>query len=289
MNERGSALAEALVVTAIVGVVWAAAAGVLGQVPSQAARWEEASSMRQRLRVTESRIGRLASAAGPIAVDVDERDVRVPSIWPRRLGSVRAGGAAEVSAVSVTFLSRTDGHRGLTLTAPLAAGGGDAAVVAHQGCGSSIACGLREGDVLLAVTSAGVCGLYRVDAVGVGPRLTPLMQQAAGEFEAGSVLIPVRVDVISFDSDEQAVRRYDGYRSDNVMTDGVRAVSIDWGALAASLADGPFIGTGPLAYDIDQLRLHGVRMTIELVEAPASQPLDATRRITLAWGRPAWP
>ena len=280
MNERGSALAEALIVTAIVGAVWAAAAGVLRQVPAQAAQWEDASAMRQRLRVIESRIGRLAAVARPIAFAVDGREVRIPSIWPRRLGNVRPGSAAEVSSASVTFLARTDAYRALTLTATLPAAGGAAAAIVQQGCGSAAACGLREGDVLLAVTNAGECGLYRVESVGAQLRVAPLMPSAAAQFEPGSVLVPVRVDVISFDGDEGAVRRYDGYRSDNVMTDGVRAMAVEWGGIAALLSDGPWVGTGPLAYDIDQLELHGVHVTVEL---------DADRPISLAWGFPAWP
>lgn len=285
MNERGSALAEALVVTAIVGIVWLAAAGVLGQVPSQAASWEEASAMRQRLRVIETRVGRITASAGSIGVEVDGREVRIPSVWPRRLGWSRPGGAAEVSDAAVTFVSRTDARRVLTLTSALAAGGGEAHVSSRAGCGSAPVCDLDEDDVLLAVAAGGACGLYRVESAGSTLRLAALMQQGAAHFDPGSALVPVRIDVISFDPDERAIRRYDGYRSDNIMADGVRAMSLDWAHWSAALADGPFIGTGPLAYDVDQLALRGVRMAIDLVEAPSA---DATRRITLGWGLRAW-
>lgn len=282
MDDRGSALLEALIVTALVGLIWAAAGSVLVQVPAQAAKWEDASAMRQRLRVIETRLARIVSSAGPIVVPVDGSLVRIPSIWPRRLGLTRPGGAGEVSATAVTFLSRVDGHRVLTLAGTLAATGGEVLVVPQPACGSEAACGLREADAVLVVASNGACGLYRVEAAGVRMRLSPLMQPAAPSFPAASAMVPIAIDVMSLDSDESAVRRYDGYRSDNVMIDGVRALAIEW---APALGDGPFVGSGPLAFDVDQLAIATVRLTIDLLDTSAS----AAQRTSLSWRSRAWP
>ncbi|MEX2270060.1 MAG: hypothetical protein WD690_01225 [Vicinamibacterales bacterium] len=285
MDERGSALAEALIVTAIVGAIWAAAAGVLAEVPAQAAKWEDAAAMRQRIRVIDARLRRIASSAVPIALEVDGRSVIVPSVWPRRLGYLRPGGSGEVSATAVTFLSRVQAHRALTLAGTLTSAG-DVMAVPQPGCGSEIACGLAEGDTVLAVAQDGACGLYRVEEPGVRLRLAALMQPGASSFGPGSVLTRVAIDAISFDPGEGGIRRYDGYRSDNVMVDGVRAFAIDWTERAAGLADGPFIGTGPMAYDTDQAAVRAITMTVDLIEAP---PAIAARRTVLRWGMPRWP
>lgn len=285
MDDRGSALAEALIVTTLVAFVWAAAAGVLVQLPAQAAKWEDASAMRQRLRVVETRIGRIAAAAGPIVVAVDGTVVRIPSIWPRRLGLTRPGGAAEVSAAAATFLSRVDGHRVLTLAGTLQGTGGEVSAVPEPSCGTQVWCGVGEGDVVLLIARDGACGLFRVEAAGTRPRLMPLLPSGAASFPPSSVMLPIAVDALSFDPDESAIRRYDGYRSDNVMTDGVRALSIDWMLPHGALRDGPFIGTGPMAYDTDQLALRNVSLTLELVESVTGPSL----RVALLWRLRTWP
>lgn len=284
MREQGIALPEALIVTAIVGLIWAAAASVLSSVPAQAARWEEAAATRQRVRFIEARVGRIVAAAGPIDVDIDGRRVRVPSMWPRRLGATRPGTPAEVSTVAAAFLARRGAHRELTLIDTLPASGGEVSARSGSGCGSAPACGLREGDTLLAVSADGACGLYRIETLEARVRLRGLMQQGAAFFGPGSAIVPIDVDVISFDEAEQTVRQYDGYRSDNVMADTVRGMSIDWPAPAA-LGDGPFIGSGPLAYDVDQLSVRRVQMTIDLVDAASA---GSPRRTVLAWGNWPW-
>jgi hypothetical protein len=286
MNERGVALAEALIVSLIVGLIWAAAAGVLAEVPAQAARWEEAAAMRQRMRVIEARVGKMAASAAAIAVEVDGRVVRIPSVWPRRLGALRAGAPGEVSATDVTFLSRIHGQRVLTLAAPLAGGGGEVGVTPQGGCGSAVACGLVAGDSVLVVARDGACGLYRVEAIGPRLRLAALMPPGAATFAARSAVLAVTVDAVSFSLGEAAIRRYDGYRSDNVLVDGVRDLAIDWMRPGRSLGDGPFIGSGALAYDHDQLAIEGVRMTVDLIEAPGA---GLTRRVTLRWRSRGWP
>src|SRR5688500_9576275 len=143
MNERGAALVEALIVALTAAVIGASAMRVIAQLPPQAARWEDASAARQRVRAIETRIGRIAAGAAPIELDIDGARVRIPAIWPRRLGLFRPGAAGEVSTAHVTLLSRADGHRVLVLASALGAAGPPVAVTAQQGCGSSAMCGLR--------------------------------------------------------------------------------------------------------------------------------------------------
>ena len=285
MGERGAALLEALIASALVAVIGAAVLGVLAELPAQAARWEEAASARQRVRAIEVRLARMAAGAGPIELDVDGARVRVPSIWPRRLGLFRPGAPGEVSPDAATFLSRADGHRAVVLASALGSGSSSVAFTTEPGCGTAAACGLREGDLVLAVSREGACGLFRVGAAGERLDLAAVMEPGAPIFEPGSVLVPVVVDAMSFDPDEGALRRYDGYRSDNVMADGLRSgVFEPWPA--GALGDGPFVGSGPLAFDADQLSLEGVAVRLEALPVARTPPAPGAR---LLWRSSRWP
>ena len=263
MSERGAALVEALIVIATAGLVWAAAVAVIADLPPLASAWEEAAATRQRARVLESRVARVAAAAAPIGVDVDGARVQVPSVWPRRLGLFRPGAAGEVAADAVTMISRVDALRAVTLASALAAGGGSVAFATQSGCGSAADCRLRPGDLLLAITRDGACGLFRLTAVTARLEVDAIVQAAAPVFEPGSVLLPVAISVFSFDADERAIRRYDGYRSDNVLVDGIASAAFAVSPhAAATLGDGPLVGTGPLAYDLDQLSIQTVSLRV---------------------------
>jgi hypothetical protein len=184
----------------------------------------------------------------------------------------------------VTFLSRADGHRLLTLSETLGAAGGEVAAVPDPACGSEAVCGLRESGIVLVVDANGACGLYRIEGIAARLLLAPLMTPAAPSFGPASVMVPVTIDVVSLDADERAVRRYDGYRSDNVLVEGISTLAVDW--TAAALGDGPFVGTGPLAYNAAQLAVREMRMTIELIESPAA---DTVQRVMLTWRSGGWP
>lgn len=285
MAERGAALLEALIACALAAVIGAAVLDVIAALPAQAARWEDASAARQRVRAIEVRLARIAAGAVPIEVEVDGARVRAPSIWPRRLGLFRPGAPAEVSSDAATFLSRVDGHRVVVLASALGSGSSSVAFTTAPGCGTAAACGLRAGDLVLAVSREGACGLFRVGGAGERLDLAAIMQPGAAVFEPGSVLVPVVVDAMSFDRDEGALRRYDGYRSDNVMADGLRAGVFELWPTAA-LGDGPFIGSGPLAFDVDQLLLEGVGLRLEALPVARMPPAPGSR---LLWRIRRWP
>ncbi|MDQ3168576.1 MAG: type II secretion system GspH family protein [Acidobacteriota bacterium] len=307
MNERGFSLVDALLSIVIMSIVSAFATRVLTTLPAQTARWHDAAESRQRLRVIDGRGARLAANAGPIVVDIGGVTARVPSLWPRRLGLLRAGAVTEVSASAVTFLARADGHRLLTLTDTLGDGGGDVAAVPQPGCGADASCGLEPGDAVLVVSSTSACGLYRVSAIGARLSLEALMAAGAGAFGPGAAVVPVSVTSLFLDEDAGELRLYDGYRSDNVMVDGVQGVEIalaaaappafavqEWGGPfvdhegvwrgTGRLGDGPYAGTGALEFDVDQLALRGVAATVTLTAlagAPAASAL-------LIWGTLGW-
>ena len=281
MAERGAALIEILIVTAISAVIWAMAIGVIAELPAGNAAWDEAAAARQAVRAIEARLARLTAAAVPIEVDVGGSVVRVPAVWPRRLGLLRPGAAGDVSREAVTIVSRADGHRAVSLASALPAGGGSVAFEARAGCGSAPACGLRAGDVVLAIDGAGVCAVFRVIAAGARLELEPLMPGAG--FGPGSAIVPVTIDVIAFDAAESALRRYDGYRSDNVVADGVAGLAIVH--RAPGLGDGPFVGEGPMAFDVDQLSIAAIE--IELTMAGSAGASES--RLQFAWRLGLWP
>jgi hypothetical protein len=290
MNERGAALIEALIVTATAGLIWASAARVLADLPSQSAKWEAASAARQSVRVIESRLSRVIARMAPIEVTIDGSAVRVPAMWPRRVGLFRPDAEGDVSPEAVTIVSRAGAHRALSLTTALAAGGGVVTALAEAGCGSAAVCGLRAGDVVLAIAGDGACGLFRVPSVPAVPgqlALDPIVEPGAPAFPPGSVIVPVTVDVIAFDAREGALRRYDGYRSDSILVDGLTQAAFAFPQLPASaLGDGPFTGTGPLAWDADQLEPGPIALRVSLAEAPqAGLPPGAS----FGWSSGPWP
>lgn len=308
MSDRGFALADALVATALMAVVGMAAADLLVALPSLAAGWDDAADARQRMRVVEGRVAHVAAGAAPILVEAGGRVARVPSLWPRRLGLWRSDTPEVVSTDAVTIISRVDGHRLLTTGGGLGAAGGVVDVVPGDGCGTSPMCGLARGDLVLVVSRESACGLYRVLEADPSLVLDAIMPGAAGAFEPGAVVVPVNVTVLAFAPDAGEFRVYDGYRSDNVLIDAVASfdVVLERGPLpffdprerdgpfvdgqgvwkgTGTLGDGPFLGAGSMAFDVDQLLLHRVSAAIGLVEAPGRPPFDAR----LEWGIPPWP
>jgi hypothetical protein len=280
MGEHGATLIEAVVAVAIVAVVSAAALGVLADLPAAAAAWEEHAAVRQRLRLIDSRVGDVVSAATPIDVEMDGEAVRIPSIWPRRIGLTRADPAGAVSSTAVTVLLRNDGHRLLRLIDRFAGSPVEPRTSAGDGCGADAGCGVRTGDSVLAITASGACGLFRVVSAGTRLRLEALVNPEA-EYAAGSVLVPIEIVVLTFDAAEGGIRKYDGYRSDNVMLDGVTEARwiVDGDG---ALDDGPFRGSGALAYDVDQLRITRVAL-----EAAVARPGGAMRAL-FDWRPRVW-
>lgn len=275
MNERGFTLVEAIVSLGVMGIVLASAMGVVAGLPRQAAQWEEAADARQRLRVIDGRGARLASGAAPFSVRAGATDIRVPAVWPRRLGLIDAGAPGDVTPHAVTFLSRAGAQRMLRLDEPLAAAGGTVSVRAAAGCGAAAACRVSQGDIVLGVSAAGDLGLFRVSAVSARLTLDVLMRGAA--FPAGSVLVPVTMASLSFADGE--LRVYDGYRSDAAVVDGLAGHAMTFEPPDLSLHDGPWQGTGPLAFDADQLQVRAV--TTESVLAGHRVPGQGA---LLVWG-----
>lgn len=298
MNDRGSALVDTIVAVAVASVVCMAAAEMLVALPARAARWDDESDARQRLRVVEARLADRVAHAAPIVVDVAGVRARVPSLWPRRLGFWRADPPDHVAAEAVTILSRADGHRALTLLSAIGATGGGADVAQADACGTRTACGLGAGDLVLAVSRDSACALFRVRSVGARVELDALMTGGPA-FAPGDVLVPVTVTVASFDAGEDALRFYDGYRSDNVLVDGIEGLVLTlepgeppvfdqterggpfvdeqgrWRG-SARLGDGPFAGAGPMSFDIDQLSAGGVS---------ASMTIAGARVVAATWAR----
>lgn len=298
MSERGFSLIEVVIALGVMAFVLAGAMEVVVALPALAARWDTAAEARQRLRVIDARGARLVRNAAPIAVPVGAAIARVPSVWPRRLGLTGAGAPGDVAAASVTFLSRVDAHRVLVLDEALGATGGSVAARAGPGCGTALACGVAEGDILLAVSSANAVGLYRVTQVGARLTLDALMPAAA--FGAGDVLVPVAMASLIFEAGE--LRLYDGYRSNNVIVDEIAAGSVSLEAGPAPrfepserggpfvdqdgawrgtgrLGDGPWAGAGALAFDVDQLAVRAVGVDVALTPRPGA----ADERALFVW------
>jgi hypothetical protein len=135
---------------------------------------------------------------------------------------------------------------------------------------------VSPGDILMAVSATSDIGLFRVASVNARLTLEALMPGAA--FAAGSVLLPVTMASLAFGDGE--LRLYDGYRSDGVVVDGLAGFDVTFEPAGLRLGDGPWIGTGPLAFDADQLLVRGVRSEVALVE----RAVVPAERALLVWG-----
>ena len=307
MNDRGFGLVDAMAAVALMGVVGMAASGMLVSLPPQVSAWSDAADARQRLRVVEARVAEITARAVPIVVDIGGQVVRVPAVWPRRLGFWRAEDPAVVSSSAVTIVARTDGHRRLTTADALGAAGGTISIIPAEGCGAAEACALAAGDLVLLLSAAGECALHRVVDSDARIELAALMPGGPA-FDPGSILLPVVVTVISFEAGDEELRFYDGYRSDNVLLDGATAFQLslesggapafagrEWGGSVVDgygvargsgrLGDGPFVGTGPMAFDVDQLFLNRIVASLAVGGVSDARPRSAQ----LEWGTPPWP
>lgn len=308
MNERGFGLVDAIVATAVMAVVALAASGMLVALPPAVARWDDNADARQRLRVLDARVAELTSRASPIVTRVDDVVVRVPSLWPRRLGFWSPDDPDVVSSTSLTIVSRVDAHRELTTLDPVGAAGGAVRMMPGAGCGTAPRCALAEGDVVLVIARDNACALFRIADARDPLVVAALMPADTPSFDAGAVAIPVSATVIAFERASSEVRVYDAYRSDNVLMDGVASIEFalvpegtvsfdpdEYGGAfldtdgarrdTGALGDGPFVGRGAMAFDVDQLRFGGVTVSLALTGTPGRAPYAAA----LEWRIPPWP
>ena len=314
----GFTLAELLVAMALTLTVVSALAALAAQTDRLARAQPRVMDAQQRARVVAEALGRelrLTGAGidrGPqvgITGMVGPLHHAFTTVWPRRVGRLRADSVATARADVITLLHVPDTIVQTSLAGDYAASAGQ---VALSPCATGAACRLPRGATLAVFDSQG-----RVDVLGVlgGADGWPDVRALAvsrGGFTSGATAAEVVIRSYYFDSASSQVRVYDADGTDQPLVDEVAGLTFEYfgdprpprwprpepgvanclyvesGDLrpAATLAatdsglavlplemfvDGPWCGAGDTAFDADLLRVRRVRAVARL---RASGPRD---------------
>lgn len=297
-DQRGFSIIELLVAAAVMLIVLAGVSTVLHAALLRVPWLEESTDLQQRTRAALEVLGadlRSAGAGGPAG----ELAVYLPAVLPR----TRTDAPDVASAVALTVRYVPDDGAGTRLGAPLLPADGLAVLDGGGGCvTNAVACGFRSGSAALVFDGTGQADLLAIDAIAPGslstsnaaPRLVPYAVGAAIvelvevsytldpaarvlQRDAGGGALPVADNVTSLSVDyigtpgrplepappagaANCLYAADGTYLHAVVPSGGPEVPI----APAELADGPFCGVGPLAYDVDLLRIRGVRVRLRL-------------------------
>lgn len=298
MNERGYTIVELLVAAAVMLAVIAGVSGVLHAAILRVPWLEESTDLQQRTRAALELLAadiRSAGAGDPSG----SLTARLPAVLPRTAAAPPT--AASTAALTVRYVPT--GGAAARLGAPLLAADTTVVLEGGGTCVSNaVACGFRSGATVLVFDATGHGDLLSVDGIAPGalsasftsPRVSsyPIGTDLAELVEvtytldpasrilqrqAGGVSLPVADNVIALAFEYAGSLRRprepapplgtanclyadDGTYLHAVVPSGGPEVPI----APAELADGPFCGTGPLAYDVDLLRIRSVRVRIRL-------------------------
>ena len=297
-DERGYTIIELLVAAAIMLAVLAGVSGVLHAAILRVPWLEESTDLQQRTRAALDMLSadlRSAGAGNPSG----SLAVHLPALLPRAAGA--APTVASGTTLTIRYVP-ADGAAG-RLGAPLLPSDALVLLEAGGACVSNaVACGFRSGSTALVFDGTGQSDLLTVDAIAPGalstsssaPRLasyaigtevTELLEvtytldpgSRSLQRRAGGVFLPVadNVTALAFEYAGTAGRPVepapppgaanclyadDGTYLHTVTPSGGPHVPI----APAELADGPFCGSGVMAYDVDLLRIRAVRVRLRL-------------------------
>jgi prepilin-type N-terminal cleavage/methylation domain-containing protein len=297
-SQRGFTVVELLVASAIMLVVLGAVTKVLHDGVLRAPVLEESSDLQQRSRVVidllsaELRRAGAGDDSGPLAL-------YFPALLPR--DAVSPPTLAAPSVITVRYAP--DGAATARLAAPLLAGDSTVILESGGVCVSNaIACGFTAGTSAVVFDRTGHADTFTVAGIGAGalsvgthrgPRSSAYgigatvveMVEVTFAFDAaartltrdenGSAM-PVADNLLALDFQYLGIggrtaepRPPDSvanclYAADGTYLHGAPAVTDLQPIPPADLVDGPFCGTGRLAYDVDSLRVRAVRIAIRL-------------------------
>lgn len=297
-GERGYTIVELLVAAAVMLTVLAGVSGVLHDAILRVPWLEESTDLQQRTRAALEQLSADLRAAGA-SEHVGSLASHLPVVLPR--ASASPPSAASASVLTVRYVPAEGA--GARLIGPLLPPDTNVTLASGGACVSNaIACGFRSGTSALVYDDTGQADVLVVDAIAPGvlstsPLLPRLASYGAGaevaelqevtytldaasrvlERQTGASPLPLadNVTALAFEYLGEAARPTmprpppgtanclyagDGTYLHPVMGSAVPQVLID----LAELADGPFCGVGPLAFDVDLLRIRTVRVRVRL-------------------------
>ena len=297
-GQRGYTIVELLVASAIMLAVLAAVTEVLHDGVLRAPVLEESSDLQQRSRVVvdllsaELRKAGAGDDSGPLAR-------YFPALLPR--DAVSPPTVATPSVITVRYAP--DGAATAQLAAPLLAGDSTAVLEPGGVCvANAIACGFTAGTTAVVYDRTGHADTFTVAGIGAGAlNLGTHLVPRASAYGMGATVVEIVEVTFALDAGARTLTRDQNGTAmpvaDNVLglelqylgvagrtadprppdgtanclyaADGTYLHGPTSGAdlqpmLPAELVDGPFCGAGRLAYDVDLLRVRGVRVATRL-------------------------
>lgn len=312
-SSGGFTLAELVVALALMSVVASAVAALVSNTDQLARSQSHIMDAQQRARVIAETLGRDLRLAG---AGLDRGAMTGPlsrvftPVWPRRVGRLRADGAATVRPDAITLVHVPD----TVLQTSLAMADAPAAgrIVLSPCAGGAMACPAVRGATLALFEPPGRVDLLGVLGASAGATLVRPLGVSSGPFDAGALVAEVVIRSYYFDAAGEQLRLYDGDASDQPVVDGVGALTFEYfgdtspprwphpppgqqnctyddtglwrggTTLAASdeglaalplgmFSDGPWCGSGGAAFDADLLRVRRVRVSVQLRASDARE------------------
>jgi hypothetical protein len=293
-GEYGYSVVELLVASAVMLTVSGAVLGLLHQGLAATPILEEATDLHQRARVAADSLARELRAAaagtpsGPLSRYFAAVDPRVPDDPPGTVSNL---------AVTLRYVPPRGAHS--RLAQPLEPSGSVAIIESIDGCPiDTTACGFVAGSRAVVFDVAGQADFLGIDAIGPGAlTITQGTGVRAVTYAAGTEIAEAVQVTYVFDAAARQLRRRERGGS-FVVADNVTAMAFDYFgddmvALPLSLfQDGPFTGSGPMAFDRDLLRVRTVRATLRLetgVDAMRGPDVRLFARPGTATGGPVIP
>lgn len=262
-GQRGYSVIELLVASAVLLVVCGSVFGLLHDALAATPVLEETTDIHQRARVVadalaaDVRAASAGTAAGTLSRYLAAVEPRAPWDPP---------GSADETVLTLRYTTAGGAHA--RLAQPLDPGV-NVAALEGAGCPSgTTACGFTAGTQAVIVDDAGLAAFVTVDAIG--PATLVISDPYAGRaaaFAAGALVAEATEVSYTYDAGARQLRRTEGGGS-FVIADNVVGATFDYfgdGALPLPLGvfqDGPFQGSGPLAFDTDLARVDAVRASL---------------------------
>lgn len=263
-EERGYTFVELIVASGIVIAVCAAVLGLLHDGLAATPVLEETTDLHQRMRVSIDRLDAeiRAAAAGSPSGSISRF---FAAIEPR--GPTDAPGTALPSRLTVRYVPHGGAYSRLVQPLVPAA---PVAFIETVGCPvGTTACGFNAATTALVFDTTGSADLVSVDAIGPGALTISSVAAGRAAYPAGSEVVEARQVSFVFDPVARQLRRLEGGGS-FVLVDNITALSFQYFAADMSplplaiFADGPFVGSGSIAFDADLLRVRTVRATLRM-------------------------
>ena len=297
-DERGYTVVELIVAAAVMLVVLTGMSAVIHDAVLRVPWLEESTDLQQRTRAAVEQLTADLRAAGA-GEHAGSLPSHLPVVLPR--GGQDAPNVASSAVLTVRYVPAGAASAylgGSFLPAdsllPLSGTGSCA--------NNAVACGFRAGSVALVFDGTGQGDLLAVDAIAPGALSTSPILPRAVSYAANASVAELLEVTYTLDAPSRVLERR-GSGMSLPLADNVTALSFEYSGAAGrpteprpplgtanclyrddgtylhpvlppggapvlltpgELVDGPFCGTGPLAFDVDLLRIRAVRVRLRL-------------------------